>query len=95
MHELGVLRQIVKTVTRITEENRIAKVSHIALEVGETSGFVPQYLTKLFPVAADQYPALHDAQLRISTVAGRGLVIKEIGYEKGGRDRGRNKKAGK
>ena len=80
MHELGVLRQIVKTVSRVAEENRIPAVRHIALEVGETSGFVPQYLTKLFPVAADACPALGKTELRILMVPGRGLVIKEIGY---------------
>ena len=80
MHELGVLNQIVKTVSRITEENRIRQVKHIALEVGSTSGFVPYYLTKLFPVAADAYPALQKTELRIATVPDDGLVIKEIGY---------------
>ena len=80
MHELGVLRQIVKTVSRITEQNKIERVKHIALEVGEASGFVPQYLTKLFPVAADACPALQKAKLHICTVPGSGLVIKEIGY---------------
>lgn len=82
MHELGVLRHIVKAVMRIAEEQHIAQISHIALEVGETSGFVPQYLTRLFPVAADPFPALQGAELRISMVPGGGLVIKEIGYEK-------------
>ena len=85
MHELGVLRHIVKTVTRITDEHQITRVSHITLEVGETSGFVPQYLTRLFPVAVDASPALQGAALRIMTVAGSGLTIKEIGYEKAGK----------
>ena len=80
MHELGVLRQIVKTVERVPEENRIQRVKHISLEVGETSGFVPLYLTKLFPVATDASPALREAKLKIITVPGEGLVIKEIGY---------------
>ena len=80
MHELGVLRQIVKTVDRITEENHIKRVKHISLEVGETSGFVPLYLTKLFPVAADASPALQKTTLNIISVPGSGLVIKEIGY---------------
>ena len=84
MHELAVLRHIVKTVTRITDEQHIAKVSYIALEVGETSGFVPHYLTKLFPIAADASPALQGAALRLASVPGNGLVIKEIGYERAG-----------
>lgn len=80
MHELGVLRQIVKTVSRVTEQNAIRHVKHIALEVGDSSGFVPYYLKKLYPVAVDAHPVLQNAELRISIVSGRGLVIKEIGY---------------
>lgn len=77
---MGVLRQIVKTVGRVMEQNQIRRVKYIELEVGETSGFVPYYLTKLFPVAADAYPALQRTELRISMVSGKGLLIKEIGY---------------
>ena len=80
MHELGVLLQIAKTVDRAAEQNHIRRIRHVALEVGEASGFVPAYLTKLFPVAAEAYPALQKAELRLSTVPGKGLVIKEIGY---------------
>ena len=80
MHELGVLNQMVKTVSRIAEENRIAAIRHITLDVGKVSGFVPRYLTKLFPVAADSCPALQKTKLRIEMVEGRGLTIKEIGY---------------
>ncbi len=80
MHELGVLRQAVKTVSRIAEENRIRQIRHITLEVGETSGFVPFYLKKLFPIAADGLPLLREAELRISMAPGEQLLIKEIGY---------------
>ena len=80
MHELGVLTHIVKTVTRTAQAHNIRQVKHITLEVGETSGYVPYYLHKLFPVAADQLSLLEGAQLRLETVPGRGLVIKELGY---------------
>ena len=80
MHELGVLRHIMKTVNGIAEKNRIASVKFIMLEVGALSGYVPAYLTKLYPVAADPYPALRNAELRITMVSGKGLTIKEIGY---------------
>lgn len=80
MHELGILRNIIKTVNRVIIENNIKKVKHIALEVGKASGFVPMYLKKLFPVAADAYPALKNTELRIREVPGKGLLIKEIGY---------------
>jgi len=80
MHELGVLHQIAKTVSRIAKENHIKNIRHIALEVGELSGFVPQYLRKLYPVAAEAFPVLRRAELRISVIQGNGLSIKEIGY---------------
>ena len=80
MHELGVLRQIVDTVERITTQNGIEHVAYIALEVGQVSGFVPMYLHKLFPVAVDSHPVLQCAELRVELVSRAGLVIKEIGY---------------
>lgn len=80
MHELGVLYQVVKTVNRIAEENHIHKVKYITLDVGESSGFVPHYLTKLFPVAVDTYSLLRKAELRICMIQGANLQIKEIGY---------------
>ena len=80
MHELGVLNHIVKTVNKIAEDHKIRNIRHITLEVGELSGFVPYYLTKLFPVAVDAYPLLHCTELRITMIPGTGLIIKEIGY---------------
>ena len=80
MHELGVLYQALDTVSRIAEQNKIQRVKLITLEVGDTSGFVPAFFEKLFPAAADAFPKVKDAQLRIITAAGKGLIIKDIGY---------------
>ena len=80
MHELGVLRQAVKTVSRIAEQHQIQRIKHITLEVGTESTFVPHYLEKLFPVATDQVSLMKGAELRIRMVPGERLVIGEIGY---------------
>ena len=80
MHELGVLYQAVKTVDRVAEQNRISKIKHITLEVGEESGYVPAFFEKLFPVAVDKFPKMREAQLRIRMAPGEGLLIREIGY---------------
>ena len=80
MHELGVLFQAVKTVNRIAEENRIGKVAYMTLEIGESSGFLPVFFKKLFPVAIEKFPVLAEAELRMEVVPGKGLRIKEIGY---------------
>jgi len=80
MHELGVLYQAVKAVDSIAKSRHIQRIKHITLEVGEQSGYVPYFLKKLFPVAVDSFPAVIGAELRILMTAGRGLIIKDIGY---------------
>ncbi|MBQ7937353.1 MAG: hydrogenase maturation nickel metallochaperone HypA [Oscillospiraceae bacterium] len=80
MHELGVLCQVVRKVSEIAEQNHITAIKHIALEVGIESTFMPVFLEKLFPVATDSLSLFKNSELRLFTVPGRNLVIKEIGY---------------
>lgn len=80
MHELGILRQIVKIVEQAAVKNGIEHVRNITLEVGRDSEVVPRYMMRLFPVAADALPRLKNTELRIRMVRGHGLVIKDIRY---------------
>lgn len=80
MHELGVLMQAVKTVSRIAKENKIEKIQQMTLEIGEDSGFLPVFFEKLFPVAIEKFPVMSEAELRVEMTSGKGLRIKEIGY---------------
>ena len=80
MHELGVLRNAVKTVAKVAEENQIPRIKFITLEVGACSSFVPVFFEKLYPAAIDGMPLFEGSQLRLETVPGPSLVIKEIGY---------------
>ena len=80
MHELGVLRHIVKTVAQVAKDNQIDAIKFITLEVGEESSYVPYYLNKLFPIAVQYYPEIGKPELKLAMVPGRGLQIKELGY---------------
>ncbi|MBR5129231.1 MAG: hydrogenase maturation nickel metallochaperone HypA [Firmicutes bacterium] len=80
MHELGVLMEAVKTVNKIATQNKIERVKHITLEVGEESSYVPMYFMKLFPLAIDGFSVLESAELKIVMAHGKGLQIKDIGY---------------
>ena len=82
MHELGILNHVIRTVDRVAKENGIKKIDHITLEVGETSGCVPNYLEKLFPIAIENNPVVKNAELKIIMAEGKGLSIKDIGYKK-------------
>jgi Zn finger protein HypA/HybF involved in hydrogenase expression len=81
MHELGVLSRAVSKVNGIAEQNGIERIKFMTLEVGTESTFVPVFFEKLFPLAKESYPRLRDAELKIALAPGKGLIIKEIGYE--------------
>jgi N-acetylmuramoyl-L-alanine amidase len=81
MHELGVLSYAVKTVDGIAEKNGVKRIKFITLEIGTESGFVPEYLEKLYPVATDGKERFKGSELKIEMVSGKGLVIKEIGCQ--------------
>lgn len=80
MHELGVLRHVVKTVAQVAKENQIENVKFITLEVGTESSYVPYYLNKLFPIAIEHYPEVGKPELKLIIVPGQGLTVKELGY---------------
>ena len=82
MHELGVLCHAIKTVDQIAQKNGIQQVSFITLEIGDKSSFVPEFFTKLYPVAVENYPRFENSTLKMEIVSGSGLNIKEIGYGK-------------
>lgn len=80
MHELGVLSYAVKTVDGIAEKNGVERIKFITLEIGNESGFVPEYFHKLYPVATDGKARFENSELKIDLIPGKGLLIKEIGY---------------
>jgi len=80
MHELGVLNHAVRLVQKTAEENHIREIKYITLEIGETSGYVPLFFKKLFPVAVDGIPMFHKTEFHMEIVSGNGLTVKEIGY---------------
>ena len=80
MHELGVLKTAINTVSATAAQHNIQRIKFITLEVGADSTYVPTFMEKLYPVAIDGIPLFQDSQLKLVTVPGKGLVIKEIGY---------------
>ena len=80
MHELGVLSRALARVQRAAEDAGIEQVKSVTLQVGQASGFVPDYFQRLYPAARDLYAATKISELKIEMVPGTGLVIKEIGY---------------
>ena len=69
MHEIGLLRQLVRTVTAFAEENGVGEIREVVVDCGELSLVIPEYLRELYPVAAKN-SILQDAKLSINVIPG-------------------------
>ena len=69
MHEIGLLRQLVRTVTAFAEENGVSEIREVVVDCGELSLVIPESLEELYPVAAKN-SLLQNAKLTINIVPG-------------------------
>ena len=69
MHEIGIVRQLVRTVTAFAAENGVRDIREVVVDCGELSLVIPEYVEELYPVVAKD-SILKDAKLTIRTVPG-------------------------
>ena len=69
MHEIGVARQILRTVEKFAEENGAAKITEVICDCGELSLVIPEYLEKVYPSVTGG-TVLADAKLTINVIPG-------------------------
>ena len=69
MHEIGLLRQLVRTVEAFAAENGVSEIREVVVDCGELSLVIPEYLEELYPVAA-KGSLLQDAKLTINVIPG-------------------------
>lgn len=54
MHEIGVVRSMLKTVDDFCEKNDVKEVEEIVLDIGELSLVIPQYVEDVYPAVVDE-----------------------------------------
>ena len=69
MHEIGIVRQLVRTVTDFAEANGVRDIREVVVDCGELSLVIPSYVEELYPVAAKD-SILRGAKLTINLVPG-------------------------
>ena len=69
MHELGLMDAMLRTVRRVCEEEQLAHVERIVLEVGELSGIEIPYLYDGFQAVTHETD-FADTELVVETVPG-------------------------
>ena len=73
MHEISVLTKAIELVESTAKDNGLEHISHITLEVGELTGYVPLFFEKYFPIVTEGKPVFAGTELRIRIVRGQAL----------------------
>lgn len=69
MHELGIVFHVIDTVNEIIEENKVAKVNSVTVEIGEVSLVIPSYFEDCWKWAVGkQTTPIHDARIVMETI---------------------------
>lgn len=69
MHEIGVVRQVLRTIEDFAKENDVKQIDELVLDVGELSLIIPQYLEDIYP-AVVKGTILEHTKLIINMVPG-------------------------
>ena len=69
MHEIGTVRQLLRTVTAFAEENGIEEIHEVVVDCGELSLVIPEYVQELYPPVV-KGSILENARLTVNTVPG-------------------------
>jgi len=69
MHEINIVRQVVRTVEDFARENKITDVREIVLDIGELSLVIPEYVEDLYPPVV-KGTILENARLIINIIPG-------------------------
>ena len=88
MHEIGVVRQMLKTVEEFAAENEIDDIVSIVLEIGDLSMIIPKYVEDIYSVVSKD-TRFEGTELVIEMVEGQGVcrnckrafpIVKNEGY---------------
>ncbi len=88
MHEIGVVRQVLRTVEAFAKENGIDRIDTIVLEIGDLSLVIPKYVEDIYKVIIKDTP-FEFTKLKIEVEEGQGIcrgckrafpIVKNEGY---------------
>ena len=68
MHEMGIILHLAKTLEETAEQEKIRKITRVALEVGEVSGIITDYFVECWNYFRRKHPVLETAELELITL---------------------------
>ncbi|NCB50615.1 MAG: hydrogenase maturation nickel metallochaperone HypA [Clostridia bacterium] len=69
MHEIGIVKAMVSTVTDFAKNNSIGHIESVVLQIGELSLIIPEYVTEIYPLVVKE-TIMEDTKLEIEIVPG-------------------------
>ena len=69
MHEIGIVRQIRRTVEDFAAQNQVSRIHSVVVDCGELSLIVPRYLEELYPVVMKD-SILESSELIVQVIPG-------------------------
>lgn len=69
MHEIGVVRSMIRTVEDFCQKNSVDKVAEIVLDIGELSLIIPKYVEEVYPAVVDG-TKFADTKIKINIIPG-------------------------
>ena len=69
MHEIGIVRQLLRTVTAFAEEKGIKEIREVVVDCGELSLVISEYVQELYPPVV-KGSILEKAKLTVNIVPG-------------------------
>lgn len=69
MHEIGIVRQMLRTVETFAQENEIREIHEVVVDCGELSLVIPEYVEELYPVVV-KGSILEQTRLTVHVVPG-------------------------
>ena len=67
MHEMGIILHLAKTLEETAEQEKIKKITRVALEVGEVSGIMTDYFEECWNYFKKKHPVLETSELELIT----------------------------
>ena len=68
MHELGVVKHVIKTLVDVAQENQLTRIGSVTLEIGEVSGVVNEQLLDCWDYFRVKEPLVATADLMIEPI---------------------------
>ena len=68
MHELGIVKHVIKTLHEVAEENNVRRIGSVTLEVGEVSGVVIEQLADCWNYFREKDELVKGAPLYVETI---------------------------